>query len=63
MDETDIYLATSRYLILDTRISDCLSFVLWTLSRSDLTPLILKRGGLESSGQRQISSNGKTKGI
>ena len=31
------------------------------LSRSGEIPLILKLGGLESSGQRLISSNSKTK--
>ena len=45
------------YPILDTRISSV------RLSRSDHPPWILKRGGLESSGQRLISSIGKTKGI
>ena len=43
--------------ILDTRISVRLS--------SSVTPRLppMKRGGLESSGQRLISSNGKTKEI
>ena len=38
-----------------------LSFVLCPLSRSGYPPWILKRGGLENSGRRLISSNGKTK--
>ena len=46
--------------ILDTRIS---SVLLRPSSRSDYPPWILIRIGLESSGQRLISSIGKTKRI
>ena len=47
------------YPILDTRIS----FIRPAPSRSGDPPWILKRGVLESSGQRLISSIGKTKRI
>ena len=53
----------AKHPILDTRIScSCCSSVL-RQSRSGDPPWILKRGGLESSGWRLISSIGQTKGI
>ena len=50
---------TNHFALLDTRISVCPS--VRPSSCSGYPPWILKQGGLESSGQRLISSNGKNK--
>ena len=53
----------NAYPILDTRISALWLCVSMTLSRSGHSPWILKRDGLETSVQRPISINRKTKKI